>query len=330
MTIRIYFPKHIELFRHLATEEYLLNYLKENEIILYLWQTNNAVVIGKNQNPWGECSITKLDQSQTQLGRRISGGGAVFQDRGNLNFSFILNKKNYDVSNQLSIIIHALREFGIEVFCSDRHALTLKGKKCSGNAFFFRKNKAIHHGTLLIDVNLAKMDQCLSPAVNIDKSNGVPSTRSEVINLTQISAHMTCEQVAHSIVRQFSRVFSIPPCKITSIPSLDSDEFRILYEKYSSWDWVYANSPKFQMRFKISINGLVLDFLVTIVHGRITEIGEGLEYFQVSEKELWRELLIGNRLEKKSLRKRLDLLLSKKTDTANLMYIQNWLDGLIL
>ena len=143
----VYFLKHKDLYSHLATEEYLLNQLAYDQIILYLWQTNPCVVIGKNQNPWTECLIPKLQQDGINIGRRLSGGGAVYQDLGNLNFTLLCNRKYFHFVDQINVILSALRTIGIAGDSDKRYALWVKGRKFSGNAFCFKQGKALHHGT---------------------------------------------------------------------------------------------------------------------------------------------------------------------------------------
>ena len=115
-------------WRNLAQDEWFINNMGEDELMLYLYVNENAVIIGKNQNPWKECNLSAMEQDNVQLVRRISGGGAVYHDMGNLNFSFIANKKRYDLEKQMSMILSAVRMMGIDAEATGRNDITVDGK----------------------------------------------------------------------------------------------------------------------------------------------------------------------------------------------------------
>src|SRR5450756_2322293 len=150
MTTRIVIGSSLDPYLNLAYEEYLVESAGADEAILFLWQNHDTVVIGCNQNPWRECDISAMGWDGVKLARRVTGGGAVFHDMGNLNFSFIVPRARYDVVRQGSVIIGALRSIGIAAEQTGRNDITIGGRKFSGNAFMHRKTTSLHHGTILI------------------------------------------------------------------------------------------------------------------------------------------------------------------------------------
>lgn len=140
-------------YYNLAVEEYLLLHCENTECILYLWQNKHTIVIGQNQNAWKECNVSKLEEDGGYLVRRLSGGGAVFHDLGNLNFTFLVSKENYDVGKQTDVILRAVNKLGIHAEKSGRNDLHINGKKFSGNAYYETRNHCYHHGTLMVNVD---------------------------------------------------------------------------------------------------------------------------------------------------------------------------------
>jgi len=231
---------------NLAVEEYLLDIVGEEECFLYLWQNDGTVVIGKNQNPWKECRTTKLEADGGRLARRLSGGGAVFHDLGNLNFTFIMGKDSYKLDRQVGVILAAAKKLGIPAEMTGRNDLTVDGRKFSGNAFCFRKTSAYHHGTILISSNMDNLVSYLQVSEDKIKSKGIESVRSRVVNLTELNPNITIESFMEAFEQEFQKEYGT--C-VSSISTDDLDQVKIntLHEKYKSWDWRYGEAPKFDI-----------------------------------------------------------------------------------
>ena len=172
-------------YKNLAVEEYLLLHCEDKECILYLWQNQNTVVIGRNQNAWKECKVTKLEEENGHLARRLSGGGAVYHDLGNLNFTFLVNKDEYSLEKQLQVIINAMGRLGLKAEKSGRNDILIDGKKFSGNAFYEQEKHCYHHGTIMVDVNKEILSRYLTVSKDKLKSKGVDSVKSRVTNLVE-------------------------------------------------------------------------------------------------------------------------------------------------
>lgn len=263
-------------YHNLALEEYLLNTVEKGTCILYLWQNERTIVIGKNQNPWKECKIQELENDGGYLVRRLSGGGAVFHDLGNLNFTFLLHKEDYNVNKQLEVILVALEQLGIQGEQSGRNDITVDDKKFSGNAFYESGGRCYHHGTILVQVDMENLSRYLNVSNEKLRSKGVDSVKSRVTNLVNYRKDLDIDLMKENLIEAFSKVYQ---CKAEKIKGLDdfhvdgtihSLELEKLYHKFSSWDWIYGKKMEFHNSIskRFSWGEIELHF---VVHSGIVE-----------------------------------------------------------
>lgn len=232
----------------LALEEYMLEHIRPGEIILYLYTHKNSVIIGKNQNAWAECRHELLAREEGKLARRISGGGAVYHDVNNLNFSFIVDKNEYDLRRQLSVILAAVRSFGIEAEFSGRNDIIADGKKFSGNAFCHRKGGSFHHGTILINVDKSNLARYLQVSKDKIESKGIASVRSRVCNLTEYNPDINNENMTQALFAAFEKEYGEPlPYGFTPEARL---EVKKLAKRNAEWEWLFGNTPHFDITIK--------------------------------------------------------------------------------
>lgn len=175
-----------------------------------------------------------------RLARRLSGGGAVFHDMGNLNFTFLVTEENYDLDRQLSVIESMCRSFGISAVRSGRNDILAEGKKFSGNAFFNSKGKSYHHGTLLIDADTEKMSRYLNPSKAKLTAKGVTSVRSRVANLTQFNPTITIASAKQAMIQAFSSTYKLE-AEFLSIPASDEASILADAEKMGDWNWLFGS-----------------------------------------------------------------------------------------
>ena len=234
---------------NLALEEFLTKNVVEDDIILYLWQNERTVVIGKNQNYWSEVNAPAAEADCVTVVRRLSGGGAVFHDLGNLNFTFILRKENYDVQRQLSVIIDALGKLGIKAEKTGRNDIEADGRKFSGNAFFKSSAGWYHHGTLMVDVDKEKLGKYLNVSTAKLQSKGVKSVKARVVNLKELREDITIEMLCEELYKAFGRIYGCDPIEI-SPEEIDWAEVENLQERYSSWEWTKGRKIPFTVQIE--------------------------------------------------------------------------------
>lgn len=234
-------------YLNLATEQHLLETVEGGCCLLYLWQNENTVVIGRNQNPWAECNASLLEEEGGHLARRLSGGGAVFHDLGNLNFTFLVPAEDYDLEKQQRVLLTACQSFGVPAELSGRNDLMADGRKFSGNAFYRSGNRSYHHGTLLVDVDGKKLSRYLTPSKAKLEAKGVPSVRSRVVNLKELCPKITVEELKKALNNAFEKVYGH-----VSTPKVlrDADKARIaeLRKTYASWEWRFGQKLPFTLR----------------------------------------------------------------------------------
>ena len=181
--LRVIRTDNTDPYVNLATEEHLTMTAEEGVMTLFLWQNAHTVVIGRNQNPWRECDVEAIKRDGICLARRMSGGGAVYHDMGNLNFTFIARDGLFDISRQTEVILRACRKLGIDAVKTGRNDLTAGGRKFSGHAYFSSHSYNYHHGTIMMDVKGDDLTKYLKVPESKLKSKGVESVRSRVTNL---------------------------------------------------------------------------------------------------------------------------------------------------
>lgn len=196
-------------YHNLALEEYLLNHLADDEMIFYLWQNQHTVVIGYNQSAYKECRLHLMESEGISLARRSSGGGAVYHDLGNLNFTFIANERDFDTKKQGEVILLALKSYGINAEMSGRNDLEVNGYKISGNAFMNRGRKKLQHGTLLVDVNKEMLTRYLDVSPLKLKAKGVDSVVSRIINLKELNKEIKIDQLKIQLKDTFEKVYQL-------------------------------------------------------------------------------------------------------------------------
>lgn len=274
---------------NLALDEYAMKHIDVGEDFFFLWQNEPSVIIGKNQNTAEEINQSFIDSRGIKVARRVSGGGAVYHDFGNLNFTFVISvddpgKVNY--KKYVQPIIDALKSMGIEAEASGRNDILVDGLKISGNAQRMANGKLMHHGTIMFDVNIEDMVKSLNVDPDKITSKGVKSVRSRVTNIK--------EHLSHGDIHEFwdaLQYYLSDEGKDEEIILSEEDIRKIEFEainRFGTWDWIYGASPEFNLKNSKRFAGGRLETLMNVVEGKITSvrfIGDYLGLEDVSEVE---------------------------------------------
>lgn len=232
MKYKYYFSKGFDPYENLAVERCLFEFADENTAILYLWQNDNTIVIGKNQDVYYECRADEFKAQGGRIVRRMSGGGAVYHDLGNLNFSIITVKSNDSEQEYLDLILRMAKNLGIKAEFGGRNDVVCSGRKFSGSAVYNDGEKVCRHGTVLVRSDIEKMTYYLTPEREKLKRHGVESVRSRVMNLSEADSEITVDAVKKSFI------------KATGAEPLNAEPDALSVKKYTelfaSEKWIYG------------------------------------------------------------------------------------------
>ncbi|MEG0304548.1 MAG: lipoate--protein ligase [Oscillospiraceae bacterium] len=232
------------VYQNQALEEYLLSVVEKDECILYLWQNDKTVVIGRNQNSRAECDINALNKDGGHLARRLSGGGAVYHDMGNINFTFIMPRCEYNLDKQLDVILCAVNLLGIHAVKSGRNDITVDSRKFSGNAFYKTANSAYHHGTIMFSSELSALPKYLTVAPDKLRAKGVKSVRSRVANLDEFRDSLSLTDVISALLSAFGNIYGGTAQRLAN-SRLNKQSLESLHSKFASEAWILGSEPPF-------------------------------------------------------------------------------------
>lgn len=294
---------------NLAIEEYILKHLPMDDSYLLFYINRPSIIIGKHQNTIEEINIEYVQDNNVQVVRRLSGGGAVYHDLGNLNFSFITKDDGQSFHNFRKFtqpVVEALHELGVNAELTGRNDLQVGERKISGNAQFSTRGRMFSHGTLMFDLNLDHVQASLNVNPEKFKSKSTKSVRSRVANIRELmSSDMTIEAFRGELLRH---IFGMEPNEVPQYHLTEKDWEKIneiSAERYKNWDWNYGQSPESNVKHSRKFPVGIIDLRMNIKDGRIEEIKIFGDFFGVGDVADIEDMLRGKRYEESDVREAL-------------------------
>ena len=298
---------------NLALEEYVFDQLDPKKEYFMLWQNQNSLIVGKYQNTAEEINPEYVEAQGIRVARRLSGGGAVYHDDGNLNFTYIVGKENnpdFNFSLFVIPVIKALEEFGVHAEFNGRNDLTIDGQKFSGNSQYARKGRILHHGCIMLDSNLDIVKNALRVKEAKFESKSVKSVRSRVTTINEHAPRrIAMEEFKEALKRQTAAQNELETYILTDA---DRENIRKLQkEKYETWEWNYGFYPAYSIRRDRKFNSGLVSVNMEVEHGVIRQICLFGDFFGNRDIEELQQGLIGCRLDEHLEEKLQDLQLEE-------------------
>lgn len=286
--------RNLDPYFNLAAEEYVLKNF--NDDVFMLWRNDNAIIVGKHQNTLSEINLDYVKEKGIKVVRRISGGGAVFHDLGNLNFTFIRTGEEgnlVDFKKFTLPIIEVLQKMGVNAKFEGRNDLTIEGKKFSGNAEHVWKNRTLHHGTILFSSVISDLTKALKVNPLKFKDKAVKSIRSRVTNVSEhLEEKMDVTEFSNRIMKHImekyedSESYEFTPDDIKKIEEIKD-------EKFGKWEWNFGYSPKYNFQRLIKTNGGTVEFHIDVEKGIMKDVKIYGDFFHKYDIEIVEKSLSG-------------------------------------
>lgn len=294
MKLQVVISNQTNPYVNVAVENYLLSQPVDDIITLYLWKNRRTVVIGQNQNPYSECNVDQLVADGGYVMRRRTGGGAVYHDDGNINFSFIVPRAHYDQSRQFSVLQRAVESYGLHTEVSGRNDVLCEGRKFSGNAFKKAEFQNLHHGTILIKGNIEDLQRYLRVKPSKLQKHGVASVQSRVVNLSEL-APVTAENIVPRLIEAFQQEYGSQARELSFSSLIQREGVRKLIEEMSSEQWIFGRWKSFEAQYSAQFEWGHVEIQLDVdqEHALITHVELASDGLDLALLDQARQLLTG-------------------------------------
>jgi lipoate-protein ligase A len=293
---------HTDPRMNLAIEEHLLRNIQCDNPLFLLYINEPSVIIGRNQNLYEEINPDYVTTNGIHVVRRLSGGGAVYHDLGNLNFSFITNGQEdlHNFAKFTTPIVNALEKLGVQAELRQRSSLFVGDKKISGNAQYASRGRLLTHGTLLFDSDLAALERAIGPRSLRVESKAVKSVRAKVTNILNLLPQlMSMGQFRQTIL---GNIFAGEPITTYDLSPSDWEQIeKIRSDRYDTWDWNFGRSPRFTIKkSELTTHGRI-ELRISVVKGMMTNLKLDAQFIDRAEAEEVAAQLVGQRYDRPEL-----------------------------
>lgn len=318
---------------NLSAEEYLLTKVKEP--VFRLWQNENAIIVGRNQNAIAEINTQFVEENNIKVVRRLTGGGAVFHDLGNLNYTFIENKVASENTDQMfqrftAPVIEALNNIGVKAYLHGRNDLLIDGRKFSGNAICINNNRILQHGTLLFNSSINNLSGALKTRAEKFIGKAVQSNRSRVTN---ISEHLTVQMdivqfrdYLKNFISSKADNFTLYEYTKEDIDAIDN----LCKEKYSTYEWNFGHSPKYGFEKVVKFTGGIIELSMEVKDGAISKLNIMGDYFFTKPTDEFCARMIGVKHTAKDIQQALEQIDSSEKKACNPLGLQAYFSNILL
>jgi lipoate-protein ligase A len=291
---------------NLALEEYVLNNFGEQDTYLLFYINRPSIIIGRNQNTIEEINTDYVDENGIKVVRRLSGGGAVYHDEGNLNFSFITKDDGnsfQDFAKFTKPVVEALNKLGVPAVLEGRNDLVADGRKISGNAMFSTKGRMFSHGTLMFDSEIEHVVSALNVKKEKIESKGIKSIRSRVANISEfMDEKISMDEFKKIILRYIFDVEDVKDVPRYELTEADWENVHKIAEKrYKNWEWNYGKSPSFNFKESHKFPGGFVDVRLDVKKGVIENCRIFGDFFGIGDVQVIENKLKGIRFERAAI-----------------------------
>lgn len=308
---------------NLAVEEVIFNKMDPYHRVLFIWRNAETVVIGRAQNPWRECNTERMESDAITLARRKTGGGAVFHDLGNTNFTFMAGKPEYDKTVSTKIVINALKQLDIDAIANGRNDLVVEDgdrlRKFSGSAYRETKDRGFHHGTLLLSADLNRLADYLTPNPKKLAAKGITSVKSRVTNLNAIKPNINHNIISDALIKAYLDYYEqqveiefISPDTVSDLPDLAET-----FQFYSSWQWNFGKTPEFTHAMDERFGWGSVEVCLNIVKGHIQQATIYTDSLDPTPFEKLAEKFTGSGYNYQEMSMHLEQLIDSEQDNKN-------------